>query len=74
MIGTMMRNITTRGKELRMRTFTVCIRNKSEHCCVVPAVTAGISKMENIQKYFISKTEGMVHTKQNGKLKELESS
>ena len=73
-MGMLMRTFTTREKEPMIKMFNTYIKSKLEYCCVVwsPEQQKLINELENIQKIFTSKINGMESLNYHERLKSLE--
>ena len=73
-MGMLMRTFTTREKEPMIKMFNTYIKSKLEYCCVVwsPEQQKLINELENIQKIFTSKINGMESLNYHKRLKSLE--
>ena len=72
-MGMLLRTFSTREREPMIRMFNSYIKSKLEYCSIVwsPIEQKGINDIENIQRTFTKKIEGMEELNYHQRLKEL---
>ena len=72
-MGMLLRTFTTREKEPMIKMFNAYIKSKLEYCCIVwsPYEQKYINELENIQRIFTSKIDGMEELNYHERLKKL---
>ena len=72
-MGMLLRTFTTREKEPKIKMFNAYIKSKLEYCCIVwsPYEQEYINELENIQRIFTRKIDGMEELNYHEILKKL---
>ena len=72
-MGMLLRTFTTREKDPMIKMFNAYIKSKLEYCCIVwsPYEQRYINELENIQRIFTSKIDGMEGLNYHERLKKL---
>ena len=72
-MGMILRTFSTRDKESMIKMFNTYIKSKLEYCCIVwsPVEQKYINELENIQKTFTKKIDGMEELDYHERLKNL---
>ena len=72
-MGMILRTFSTRDKESMIKMFNTYIKSKLEYCCIVwsPVEQKYINELENIQKTFTKKIDGMEELDYHERLKKL---